>query len=415
MKLRLRKFWYFLIGSLILIPFNFFILETQIFYVQTLLVVFLLVFLVFRERRIRIHMSRKSLTPYVLFYIGWTLISFSLNFVFSFDDLEMQGRRVISMGIALLLSSGFFIGRALHNIETNTESMVKGIFFTYLLVMIYIAFIFLSQPSLDLYLVRRVIGQRLPFVIAFVSSLAAVYFFLEKPKKFYYFFMMTSGILAVVFSLTRAAYIQIVVSFVILFMKQIRKYFLRGTLIVILFLATGIAFLKLFGEYPSVKQVTSRVELLLDVKAQSEQDVSGSFRLEMWKFLINDLLEDPVRLMIGYGQLGPTHVARDFVSSDGTRGNNAHNQYLDIVVREGIIGLFLFVWLCYRLLLLGFSIKNVSTYVKLFLIANSIALIGVLFYGFFHETFRYPLFGFYFWLYAGIASKITELENSVVK
>jgi O-antigen ligase len=360
-------------------------------------------------------MSRASLTPYVLFYMGWTIISFSLNFVFSFDEFEMQGRRIISTGIAMLLASGFFIGRALPNIETNTESMVKGILFTYLLVVIYIAFVFLSQPSLDLYVVRRVIGQRLPFVVAFVSTLAAAYFLLKQPKNFYFFFIMTTGILAVVFSLTRAAYIQVFISFVILFMKEIRKYFFRGILITLLFLATGFIFLKLFGEYSSVKQVTSRVELLFDVKTQSEQDASGSFRLEMWKFLIKDLLEDPIRLVIGYGQLGPTHVARDFVSTDGTTGNNAHSQYLDIVVREGLIGLCLFLWLCYKLLSIGFSIKNASGDQRLFLMANSIGLAGVLFYGFFHETFRYPLFGFYFWIYAGIASKIFESVNSVRK
>jgi O-antigen ligase len=220
--------------------------------------------------------------------------------------------------------------------------------------------------------------------------------------------MMSSALLAVIFSLTRAAYIQIFISFVILFMQETRRYFFRGLLVVVLFLSVGFISFRVFGELSSVKQITSRIELLLDVKAQSQEDNSGSFRLEMWKFLANKLLDDPLRLMIGYGQLGPTHVAREFVSSDGTTGNNAHSQYLDIVVREGLIGLFLFLWICYRLLTLGFSIKGASADQKIFIAANSIALAGVMFYGIFHETFRYPLFGFYFWLYAGIASRISE-------
>jgi O-antigen ligase len=304
--------------------------------------------------------------------------------------------------------SGFFIGRSLHGIDTNTKSLINGIFFTYLLVMLYVGLLFLSQPTLDLYVVRRIIGQRLPFVIAFVSSLAAVYFFLDKPRKFYYFLLMTSGVLAVVFSLTRAAYIQIFISFMILFMKEIRKYFFRGMLIASLVLATGFVFLKLFSGNSSVKQITSRVELLFDVKTQSEEDSSGSFRLEMWKFLIHKLLDDPLRLVIGFGQLGPTQVARDFVSSDGTSGNNAHNQYLDNAVREGLIGLFIFLWICYKSIVLGFSIKDVPSEMKIFVYANSIGLVGIMFYSFFHETFRYPLFGFYFWLYLGILSKASE-------
>ena len=86
-------------------------------------------------------------------------------------------------------------------------------------------------------------------------------------------------------------------------------------------------------------------------------DIAGTLWIEMWKFLIDKLLDDPVRLMIGYGQLGPTHVARDFVSSDGTTGNNAHSQYLDIVVREGLIGLFLFLTrIPFSLLFLGLCI-----------------------------------------------------------
>ncbi len=351
--------------------------------------------------------SRGSLTVDVIIYVGWVLFSFFVNLIFSLDSVEFQSRRIISLGIALLLMSGFFIGRTLPSVELNTKSLVRGIFFTYFLVILYIAIVFLNQTSLDLYIVRRVIGQRLPFVIAFVSSLAAVYFFLGNPKKIFFFLIMTSGVMAVVFSLTRAAYIQIFISFVILFIREIRKYFFRGVLLTALVLSIGFVFLRAFGEYSSVKQITSRVELLFDIKAQSEQDESGSFRLEMWRFLTHKLLDDPVRLAIGYGQLGPTQVAKDFVSSDGISGNNAHSQYLDIIIREGLVGLFIFLWLCYKMIALGFSNK-IQNDEKLFMHANSIGLAGVMFYGFFHETFRYPLFGFYFWLYMGIIDRITQ-------
>lgn len=39
-----------------------------------------------------------------------------------------------------------------------------------------------------------------------------------------------------------------------------------------------------------------------------------------------------------------------------------------------------------------------------FFYANGIALIGSMMFGLFQETVRWQIFGFYFWLYAGISS-----------
>jgi O-antigen ligase len=409
MKISSDKLGNFVIGCLIMVPLNFYVLGTQIFYVQTALIFFLFILLVFGIKKTKVIFRSGSLTADVSLYVGWVILSFILNFAFSFDSIEFQARRLISMGIALLLMSGFFIGN--HLSIKNTESMVRGVLFAYAVVLLYIAVVFVSQSSLDLYVVKEIIGQRLPFVVAYVTILAAAYFFIKKPRQLFYLVIMTAGAMAVVFSLTRAAYIQIFISFFILFMNEIRKYFFRGLIIITIFFFAGFIFYQLFGEYPSVKQITSRIELLLDVKAQSQEDVSGSFRVEMWKFLAKKLISDPTRLIIGYGQLGPTHVAREFVSSDGTTGNNAHSQYLDIVVREGLVGLFLFLWICYKALRVGLSARKYHGDARLFLFANSIALAGVMFYSFFHETFRYPLFGFYFWLFLGMLSKILDANN----
>ena len=391
-------------GALILAPLHFVIADTQIFYVQTILIVLLLVYYGFYKNELTIQFRTIPFGPDGIYYLylGWVFISFLLNLSLSFDDFDIQLNRFVSMGMTTLLLSGFFIGKSLKNVLGNLKDFVKGIYFTYLLVIISIIFIFAIQRNLDLYVVRRIIGQRLPFVIAYVSVVAAVYFFMGRPKKIYLFLLIVSGTVTVVASLTRAAYIQMFISFVVLFGREIRKYFFRVILILTVVVLAGFAISRIFKDVDSIKQISARIELLLDVKAQSQDDVSGSFRLEMWRFLINKLLDDPIRLMIGYGQLGPTHVAQEFVSSDGTTGNNAHSQYLDIVIREGLIGLFLFLLLCFKCISLGFSKHWPNDDVRLFVLANSVGLIGLMFYGFFHETFRYPLFGFYFWFYLGI-------------
>lgn len=413
MKISLKGVYYFILGTLILAPLHFVIADTQIFYVQTILIILLFVFYGFYKREVTIQFSSIPFAPDGLYYLyfGWVVISFLFNFLLSFDDFETQINRFVSMGITALLLSGFFIGKSLKSVAINLRNFVNGIYFTYLLVIVSIIFLFSIQRNLDLYLVRRIIGQRLPFVIAYVSVLATVYFFLSRPRRIYLFLLMVSGVVTVVASLTRAAYIQVFISFVILFGREIRKYFFKGLLVLAIVILVGFVTLRVFEDVDSIKQINSRVELLFDIKAQSQDDESGSFRLEMWKFLVNKLLDDPIRLMIGYGQLGPTHVAHEFVSSDGISGNNAHSQYLDIVVREGIIGLFIFLFLCYKSIALGFSISWPNDDVRLFALANSIGLIGLMFYGFFHETFRYPLFGFYFWLYLGILSRLVEIEK----
>jgi O-antigen ligase len=404
---------YFLFGCVILAPLNFYIMGTQIFYVQTLVVGVLAAFVQVGKQGSGGRIRRKSLLPDVMIYVAWIVISFGLNFIFGFGELDMQLRRVTSIAIAFLLISGFFVGRAMFQIELHAGVIVKGIIFSYLLVLLYIGFVFMGEPAHDLYVIRRIIGQRLPFVIAFVTVLAATYYFRSPERRTIHFLMVVAGLLAVLLSLTRAAYIQLFISAALLFMKDIRRYFFRtaAALILVLVIATLVA--RAYRETGVVKQITSRFELLLDVKAQSKEDESGSFRIEMWGFLIQKLLADPVRLAIGYGQLGPTFVAREFVPTASISvGNNAHNQYLDIVVREGIIGLFIFLFIYYKAIRLGFSRGNTTTSAGIFLLANSFGLVGVFFYGFFHETFRYPLFGFYFWIYLGFLSRIVESEHA---
>jgi O-antigen ligase len=410
-KFTVNNFILFGLGALILVPLNFFFLNTQIFYVQTLLIGSCILYLTAsgKEKLGLINLRYASICTIFYMYVAWIVFSFVLNLLFSFDGLEIQGRRVVSFAMALMLLSSFLVGRHLYTNGDNLAFLVKGVCLTYTFVIGFYCYLFMTEAGSDLYVIRRVIGQRMPFIIAFSSTLVFAFFLKSKSSNIYYFVFFILASIIVILSLTRAAYIQIAISIFLLFFSQIKKYFLKSIIIIILLIFVVSIFFKTFKETESIKQISGRIELLFDYEAQSKKDISGSFRLEMWKFISSKLLNDPIRLVIGYGQLGPTHISKDFILSDGTSGtSSAHNQYLDIIVREGLIGLLLFLWLCYKSITIGLSFNNVLTSKGIFIFANTIGLVGVIFYSFFHETFRYPLFGFYFWLYLGILSRFIE-------
>ncbi len=408
-----RGSYYFLFGTLILLPINIEYLGTQIFLAQTILVIGLLSFMFTYRKRIPIR-PKGSLEILVYAYFFWGISTFILNLIFSMDDLALQGRRLLSLGISLLFFSGFFIGKSFRTISTYSERLVQGICFAYVGVLSFIAITILTQGYTDLYVVRRIFGQRLPFAIAFVSTISMVYFFAGARRNILYLIVFVSGALSVALSLTRAAYIQLFVSVAILFWAQIKRYFFWSIFILTMFLTVSTITLLELKESTFVRQISKRVELLLDVKAQSTEDDSGVSRLAIWKDIGLILLDDPIRLLIGFGQLGPSQLSSEINKHDRSQAQNAHSQYLDIVVREGIIGLILFLAILYKSIKWGLSACSPMV-MRVFVYANSIGIMGILCYGFFHETFRYPLFGFYFWVYLGILNENIKSSNEEVK
>lgn len=408
-----RGNYYFLFGVLILLPINIEYLGTQIFPAQTILVVGLLSFMYAYRKGIRIR-AKGSLEVLVYAYFCWAIATFVLNLIFSMDELALQGRRLLSLGISLLFFSGFFIGKSFKTISAHSDRLVKGICLAYLGVLCFIAITILMQDYLDLYVVRRIFGQRLPFVIAFVSVIAMVYFFDGHKRNILYLLVFISGTISVVLSLTRAAYIQLFVSVAVLFWAQIRRYFFWSIFVLTIFLTISTLILFEFRDSTSVRQVSKRVELLLDVRTQSTEDDSGVSRLAIWRNIGLILLDDPIRLVIGFGQLGPSQLSGGINKYQGGEAQNAHSQYLDIIVREGIVGLILFLTILYKSIKWGLSASS-SVPTRIFIYANSIGILGLLCYGFFHETFRYPLFGFYFWVYLGILSETIKSSNEGIE
>jgi O-antigen ligase len=411
MGLRKSDIQFIVVGAVLLAPIYVSLLGTQVFILQTLLVCCLLPYVLLKAKGVASLGSRMT-TLDILFYLyfAWVLFSFLVNLIFSFDTFEIQIRRVISAGIAVLLMSSFFVGRAIGGGGNKGDAIVKGVFLTYFFVLAYVIVVFSVSPSKDLYMIRRIIGQRLPMVIAFVATLACAYYLAGRRKK-YSGIVAGSGLTLVLLSLTRAAYIQVLVSLSLLVARHVRFSFVRLLMATVVVILIAVPAYYVFRDAKATRQIVMRFEQTFDVKQQSTEDPSGSFRIAMWKFLGNKLLSEPHHLIVGYGQLGPSFITDDLVLPDGTTGagESAHSQYIDILVREGLIGLMIFLALCYKVITLGrskrLSLNNPSS---TFVFANTVAMAGIMFYSIFHETVRYPMFGFYFWLYLGMLSRISQ-------
>jgi O-antigen ligase len=218
-----------------------------------------------------------------------------------------------------------------------------------------------------------------------------------------------AGSVIAVLSLTRASYLQWIVSAVVFSMLTLSKTDARKVMMryaAILFVAVAIA-----ASTPAVQQLKvtrtliERAEQLVTVHETMNTELSANTRVEMFRRITGQLIDSPIRFVVGYGQLGPGNIGESFVSGWGEFINeyNAHNEYLDSLVRGGVVGVFLEV-----VLMLVVIVKPLTGSVTCpeldFFRAHSAALAGVAVYALFGETLRWQMFGFYFWLYAGMQS-----------
>jgi O-antigen ligase len=97
-------------------------------------------------------------------------------------------------------------------------------------------------------------------------------------------------------------------------------------------------------------------------------NTSENFRFLMFIDVIDTQL---INIIIGSGYLGVWTISENLIGS-------AHNQYLDVFFRTGIFGLFIYLFIIYRVVIF---LKN--SHRSLYF-----GFIGVLFFGLFHETFK---------------------------
>lgn len=401
MKLKIAEtksnVYFFLIGILILIPFSVEILNAEFFIFQITGIFLIFGIVVLLKKKIRIW---NVIDKLILASLFWSFISYVVYFynLFGNSDLDKEMLRFKSLIVTLSLYLSYFLGKMIFTGTTNSvKPFYKGIFLCFMLGNLYFFSRFMQMGFSDLMKTREIMLQRIPMVIAFVSVIALVIGVRDNKKKYLLFFFLP-GLILVFLSMTRAVYLQVGLSILVFLIWYFRKKPKTIILIAVILVAFG-GVLNLKNNY--TEQIATRI-LSFSSSSGIKKDVSSTYRLKQWKTLWEKTSEDPLTLVFGHGQLGATNISTNV---DKTEQSSAHNQYLDTWVREGFIGLFLFLGLLLYIIYFGLaSGSGIPEQFRSFVFANSIGLIGVFFYGFFHESVRYYQFGYYFMFYAGMLS-----------
>ena len=212
--------------------------------------------------------------------------------------------------------------------------------------------------------------QRYVILVMF-ASLCALHRALTNKYYFPIFFLLTA---CVFLSFTRSAYLALVLGIIgyvgiqLVNMKQQIRFKPR-TILYFMGAFGALIFIVISNEdiqFAANLLITRTVEPITQfVTGQQLGDNSAATRLDYWEATLNVFSRSP---LVGTG-FGGIALYDDHIGS-------AHNQYLDILLRTGLIGIafYLVLWI-YLLKSYMFSHPHVFA-----------GLLGVFLYGFFHET-----------------------------
>lgn len=343
----------------------------------------------------------------VALYIFWIFLSFFIGTTLNVleENLATFSARIISLTWTLLILSSYFVGRQTNIPDKQLRAFLS--IFNIFFVTAGISLVFFFILSGDLYLARRITEQRMPLIIVFWAWTFGAIGICE--KRYSYLFPWALGTIVVLLSLTRAAYVAwfAVIFFLIPILptKKIATLFLTVTGVL-----TFTLLITLSQDNAVAEQLISRFEDYLFSKDVVETDYSANVRVEVWKGLLETLLQHPTAFIFGFGQLGPSYFEINIVDPLGNviPSTSAHSQYLDSIFRTGIVGLYLELLIFYQIVWKAARNPRISIALRSF----SAALGAALVYGVFHETLRWPVFGILFWFLSGcISRKIAETKN----
>ncbi len=421
-KWRPRSLLSAILGIVVLLPISYQWGESEIFYIQ--IMVFLLAFVVCFHRKRFLVIT--GLDRQVLYYVVWILASFVVNSIASTiaGQDELNQHRFLSLcvfGIVFLLP--YVVGRRYFKSVRDFEWFFRFMLLSSFGVMIYYLWAFAQFGFGDLYASREVMFQRIPMVIGFSSALAFFYGIGSRPPRLYPLMVFVLGTTLVGLSFTRAVYMQVLASTLAAIIVVKRYHVVRGIAIVAVILFVLIA-AAVPSAWEGMGAIAGRMRTASNAfvsVVQSGDDVesvgpdeSSSLRLLIWRELFQRILDNPLRLLTGFGQLGPSYIGGELVSNAGAAVSkySAHSDYIDVLVRAGLVGSWLLLTVWWTVVRHGFRLWSHDRASNILFAAHSVALFGVAVCSFFHESTRYPLFGMYFWFYAGfVSSHIDEKKR----
>lgn len=376
-----------------------FILQT----IAALTVIIALFTTTIRAQKIKIKRKDK-ITSLVNIYALIIIISFTINTFF--DLTQAKTDEIVSRTISLIFLAILIVLYAAPRLIIKSAPDIGKITASLTIGLAIISFYYLTKyiDTTDLYLARQEINQRIPQILTYLCwALTATFLMKGKTLSPIKIAIFISSSLVVFLSLTRASYIQwaiSLISFLIVFKKEISRP-------VIGLLTASTAFIAItiipFTEFGDI--LIDRFSMLLNAKETATTEHSASLRISIWIAILERISSSPLYLLLGTGQLGSSYLNFSVYSVGGDLfgSTSAHSQYLDTYVRSGLPGLIIEISIVLIVIKRSITLKNAGIH-PAFFGGSAAALAGILFYGIFHETLRWQMFGALFWFYAGIVS-----------
>jgi O-antigen ligase len=319
--------------------------------------------------------NKKFLKPKLFWLI--TIITFFFIFIiatcYQFYYLDFFTRRFISFILFMSIFSFIFIEIDI-NMLTAFKYALISISFIFSVITLY-KFITLGASDLGFEAKGAVGSQRYGFV--YVISLWILFF----EKKIYNVFklgLILTIILGLILTFSRSGIVAMIVSLLLASSLSILHWFkspnFKGIFIGLLFILLLIIIIIFINlEYPIIfdffyQRLFSYFEKDSSSQIDLDQDSSEGYRVFMLKKVIDFVLVNPIT---GAGFLGVWILFED-------QSGSAHGQFVDVIFRTGLLGLILYLIILYRVALYFF--KNYRGYFW--------GIIGIIVYGFFHETFK---------------------------
>lgn len=301
-----------------------------------------------------------------------------------------------------------FFGAYIHSVDDLFKTSM--VIFSLTAISILINYIWLLvEGSLSLYQTRSAISWCSGWPQRWVVfAIIGHFFFLCRYDYSKKFFDLTVSIVFVTITLlsaTRSAIVGIFFAYIVLSFFS-KKDFFRALGFLIIILAVAIAFID-----PILDAL--RLSEIVEYTATDDPGATSmnNRTLNLWPGIFNSL--EMVRLPFGWGHAGVAFIPHNFFPDQsqisnipGEQAGSAESQYMDILLRQGLVGFVLFISILICGLIYTYKVYRLENNVeRKFLWKAAFAWqFAIGFHGVTVETIRYPLYSLFFFLYLGILS-----------
>jgi hypothetical protein len=283
---------------------------------------------------------------------------------------------------------------------------VIGILGTYL-------YIFFTEP-ISLYLTRSSItwcsGWPQRWVMFCLIGHFLFYCRYDNTRKKIDLILSFMFIAAILLSATRSAVLGLVAGYIVLSILTSRDL-LRAAILIFF-----IVFIASF--FVNEIQDAFRIQELTEYSSSDGADGSSmNNRIHnLWPGIIDSL--GAARIPFGWGHVGLAYIPHDYFvdtsqlsNISGEESGSAESQYMDVLLRQGLIGFILFIVIHFYGIIYSYKLYNLDFDSKRRVLWKAALAwqAAILVHGITVETTRLPLYSFFFFLFLGIVSTYYHL------